>query len=175
MSLLTTLLPLAGVALGSSGTLFGQYLSTRVEADRERRRDSSAQRAERKEAIMAFLSAAQEAEQYADRISSGAAPDESEIRDRVHALWLAKKLTELVCSPPTAQAAHDYTLVLHRLLNGPPAPEPSKRELRYAFMEAARLELGTRSGPLRRMLPEQRTAPGRGAGDHAAPQRTGDE
>lgn len=152
MSWSTAILPLAGVALGSTGTLVGQYLSTRVEARREKRAYDGAQRTERKEAIMEFLSAAQQAELLSDQIDSGEHPEDSEVRDRVHALWLAKKLPELVCSPSTAQAAHDYTLALHKILRGEASPTGSatKRDLRYAFLEAARQELGTTSGSLRR-------------------------
>jgi hypothetical protein len=54
-----TILPLAGVALGSAGTLVGQYLTTRVTVRREEREQAAAERAERKEAIMGFLSSAQ--------------------------------------------------------------------------------------------------------------------
>lgn len=154
MSWIVTVLPLAGVALGSLGTLVGQYLSTRGDTRRERREQQNAQRTERKEAILEFLSAAQRAEFTADEITSGGAPEEAEIRERIHALWLAKKLPELVCSPETAQAAHDYTLALHTLLRGDPPPEgaPAKSERRHAFLESARRELGTASAPLRRSL-----------------------
>jgi hypothetical protein len=157
MSLSTTLLPLAGVALGSAGTLIGQYLSTRVEARRVRFEQFSAERAERKEALMEFLSAAQRVELCLDRLSMGEELEDSEKWESLHALWLAKKVPELVCTPAVAQAAHDYTLALHRLLRGQ-APEegaPSKRELRYVFIEAARRELGVDADPLRRDFPAE--------------------
>ncbi|MGI8329948.1 hypothetical protein ACRYCC_08270 [Actinomadura scrupuli] len=152
MNWVTTVLPLAGVVLGSSGTLIGQYLSTRVDARREQHEHRVAERAERKQAIMDFLSAAQKVELLSDEADSGSSPDSTEIRAHLHALWLAKKLPELVCSTEVAQAAHDYTLALHELVRGRAAPgdEPRKRELRYAFMEAARGELGAMGGPLRR-------------------------
>ena len=72
-------------------------------------------------------------------------------------LFGAKKLPELVCSPAVAQAAHDYTLALHGLIRGQLSVDsaPAKRELRFAFLEAARKELGTPSGPLRREGPSQ--------------------
>lgn len=150
VSVATTVLPLAGVALGSAGTLIGQYLSTRVEARRARFEQASAERSERKEALMEFLSAAQQVELFLDRLSMGERVEESEKWQYLHSLWLAKKVFELVCSPSVAQAAHDYTLALHALLRGQDAGAQSKRELRFAFMEAARRELGTVDEPLRR-------------------------
>ncbi|MFB4304891.1 hypothetical protein [Actinomadura sp. GTD37] len=157
MSVSTTILPLAGVVLGSAGTLIGQYLSTRVEARRARFEQANAERSERKEALMEFLSAAQQVELCLDRLSMGQQLEDSEKWQRLHTLWLAKKVPELVCSPPVAQAAHDYTFALHALLRGQDTEEgtPAKRELRFAFMEAARRELGTASEPLRRDPPAQ--------------------
>jgi hypothetical protein len=146
-----TILPLAGVALGSASTLVGQYLTTRVAVRREQREQSTAERAERKEAILGFLSSAQSVELLLDRSPNGHAHD-SGARDELHALWLAKKACELVCSAQLAQAAQDYTLTLHDLLrSGIPTEQPAtKRELRYAFIEAARTELGVQDAPLRR-------------------------
>jgi|SRR5437868_6161948 len=154
MSVSTVVLPLVGVALGSLSTLIGQYLSTRVDVRRAKHEEASAERAERKEAIMDFLSAAQQAELLLDRFASGQQRDEPEIYDRLHALWLAKKVPELVCSPAVAQAAHDYALALHKLLREQPMPAgPTKREFRFAFLEAARKEFAIASEPLRRDSP----------------------
>ncbi|MEV5711292.1 hypothetical protein [Actinoallomurus sp. NPDC052274] len=154
MTWYATVLPLGGVVLGSAGTLFGQYLSTRVDARRERRAQVTAERAERKEAILGFLSAAQSVELYLDRRdTAGSREDDGEAGDRLHALWLAKKTCELVCSDGAAQAAHDYTLVLHDLVRARPKGPAGKRELRHAFMEEARSELGIEGRPLRRELP----------------------
>ncbi|WP_433238556.1 hypothetical protein [Actinomadura nitritigenes] len=146
---------MAGVALGSAGTLVGQFLSTRVDARRARFERDSAERAERKGALMEFLSAAQQVELCLDRLSLGEEVEESEKWQHLHALWLAKKVPELVCTPSVAQAAHDYTMGLHSLLRGQAAEvgAPAKRELRFAFMEAARAELGVASEPLRRDPP----------------------
>ncbi|WP_460356976.1 hypothetical protein [Actinoallomurus acanthiterrae] len=150
-----TLLPLAGVALGSGGTLVGQYLTTRVDARRQRREQLAAERGERKEAILGFLSAAQSVELLLDgQAFTGRHPEDDEVMDQLHALWLAKKSCELVCSAELAQAAHDYTLALHRLVRGESRTEGAtpKGELRWAFMETARRELGVEDAPLRRDL-----------------------
>ncbi|GAA1896292.1 hypothetical protein GCM10009736_75890 [Actinomadura bangladeshensis] len=116
---------------------------------------ASAERSERKTVLMDFLSAAQQVELCLDRLSMGEQVDDSEKWQLLHALWLSKKAPELLCSPPVAQAAHDYTSELHALLRGQVTGEgtPLKRELRFAFLEAARQELGTTSEPLRRDPP----------------------
>lgn len=147
-----TILPLAGVALGSASTLVGQYLTTRVAVRRDQREQVSAERAERKEAIMGFLSSVQSVELLLGRGRNGYSSDDNEAWDQLHGLWLSKKSCELVCSARLAQAAHDYTLTLHDLFRSgiPREQSASKRELRYAFMEAARRELGIKSGALRR-------------------------
>ncbi|WP_141579617.1 hypothetical protein [Actinomadura sp. WMMA1423] len=121
-----------------------------MEARRARFEQATAERSERKEALVEFLSAAQRVELLLDRLSMGAHVEEPEKWELLHSLWLAKKVFELVCSSSVAQAAHDYTLVLHALLRGQDAGAASKRELRFEFMEAARRELGTGDEPLRR-------------------------
>jgi hypothetical protein len=152
-----TISPLAGVALGSASTLVGQYLTTRVAVHRDRREQVAAERAERKEAILGFLSSAQSVESLLDRCRDDFPLDNDEARDQLHALWLSKKACELVCSGSLAQAAHDYTLTLQDLvLRGLPGEVSiSKRELRHAFMEAARRELGIEDATLRRHLRSQ--------------------
>jgi hypothetical protein len=147
-----TILPLAGVALGSASALVGQYLTTRVAVRREEREQLTAERTERTEAILGFLSAAQTVELLLDRSPNSHSYADGEAWDQLHALWLAKKACELVCSAQLAQVAHDYTLTLHDLLRSgiPMEQSTTKRELRYAFMEAARKELGVEGAPLRR-------------------------
>lgn len=73
----------------------------------------------------------------------------------MHAVWLAKKVIELVCSAGAAQAAHDYTGELNsssskevRRNSGTGGLSARERELRAAFMEAARQELGYTGEPL---------------------------
>lgn len=147
-----TILPLAGVALGSASTLVGQYLTTRVTVRKDHREQLTAERAERKEAMLAFLSSAQSVESLLDRCRNDLPLDNDEARDELHALWLSKKACELVCSGLLAQAAHDYTLTMQDLvLRGRPGEVSTlKRELRHAFMEAARKELGIEDVTLRR-------------------------
>jgi hypothetical protein len=82
----TTLLPLVGVVLGASGTLVGQYLTTRVTVQRDKREQEAKERAERKEAIMGFLSAAQVVELLLDRKLIGETPSKTEAWEQLHAL-----------------------------------------------------------------------------------------
>ena len=84
-----TILPLAGVALGSTSTLVGQYLTARIAVQRDRREQVTAERAERKEAILGFLSSAQSVEALLDRYRDELPLDNDEARGELHALWLS--------------------------------------------------------------------------------------
>ena len=77
----------------------------------------------------------------------------------MHAVWLAKKIIELVCPGALAQAAQDYTLALNRASQelGPrgagrrsPALSDRERQFRAEFVEAARREMGYAGEPLLR-------------------------
>jgi hypothetical protein len=139
-----TILPLVGVALGTAGTLTGQYLATRGESRRHADQRAAEVRAECKEAIVGFLDAAQRVEQVVDDRTHGRPSAEAELDDRLHALWLAKKLLELVCGFDLASVAHKYTSTLHSLAWSTSIDEPSASQKKYRaeFMEAARRELG---------------------------------
>jgi hypothetical protein len=65
-----TVLPLVGVAIGACGTLLGQHLAIRVDARREAAGRAADQRAERKDAIIGFLSATERVEQHRGQLSS---------------------------------------------------------------------------------------------------------
>lgn len=137
----STVLALVGVVLGTAGTLLGQHLAARVEIRRDQQQRTDAERAERKEAILGFLAAAQSVELILDRRDRVLPAPEDPEDEKLHALWLTKKGVELVCAHETAQAAHDYTDALHshmRTSSPQGVRTPSKRERRYAFMEAAR-------------------------------------
>lgn len=120
---------------------------------------ADAQRAERKEAILRFLSAAEEIETLRARVAYDEhQPADADVADLTHALWLAKKLIELVCSAEVAQVAQEYTKELDRCTwklkrsewkGASPALSRGEHELRVRFMEAARRELGYRGEPLR--------------------------
>jgi hypothetical protein len=155
-----TVLPLVGVAIGACGTLLGQHLAMRVDARREAARRASDQRAERKDAIIGFLSATERVEQHRGHLSVEPGHDAGDLLELMHAVWLAKKIIELVCSGTLTQAAQDYTRELNRASQalrphstsrcGSPAFSAREQQLRAEFMETARRELGYAGGPLLR-------------------------
>lgn len=72
-SVSSTVLPLAGVVIGACGTLLGQHLALRVDARREAASRAADQRAERKDAIIGYLSATERVEQHRSQRTSRAA------------------------------------------------------------------------------------------------------
>ena len=74
---------------------------------REAARRASDQRAERKDAIIGFLSATGRVEQHRGQLSAEPGHDAWDLIELMHAVWLAKKIIELVCSCMLAQAAQD--------------------------------------------------------------------
>jgi hypothetical protein len=155
-SVSSVVLPLAGVILGSASTLIGQYLVLRGSARREAAQRTAQQRAERKDAIIGFLSAAERIEQQRGQPAGEDASAGDQLVEHMHAVWLAKKVIELVCSAELAQAAHDYTRELNlgtknfRGNAGDGGLSARERALRAAFLEAARQELGYQGEPLQR-------------------------
>jgi hypothetical protein len=151
MDVVATVLPLVGVALGTLGTLTGQYLATRGAARRHADERLAAERAERKEAIVAFLDHAQRVEQVIDARNHGRPVAEAAVDDQVHGLWQSKKVVELVCSHELSAAAHAYVRVLHNGARGAQPEGDRFIETRGAFMEGARRELGVEGPPLYRV------------------------
>ncbi len=90
------LLSLAGVALGAGGSLFGQYLLSRVSARQLEVQESAAHRAELKEAVLKFLSVASQVEKAAlSRTEGGDRPVSEELGPLVDELWLAQAEIDL--------------------------------------------------------------------------------
>jgi hypothetical protein len=156
-SISSTALPLVGVALGAGGTLLGQYLALRAGVRRDATQRASEQRGERKQAIIDFLSAAEPIEQLRGKLQEGNRGKSAVITEQMHAVWLAKKVIELVCSANLAQAAQDYTEELNagskEFARTGRAGGLSRleRQRRATFMEMARRELGYKGEPLRRL------------------------
>lgn len=145
-----TVLPLIGVALGTTGTLLGQLLATRVEARRELSKIAEGKRQERKAAIIDFLAAAQHAERIELKIITSEVVDDDQILDAIRDLWLAKKVIELTCSPEVAQTAHDYAWEINKNIHAQSleVTPHSERERRIAFIETARRQMGYTGEPL---------------------------
>jgi hypothetical protein len=100
--LLTSLLPLAGVALGSAGTFLGQYLATRETKKQARAAADARLRAERKEAILAFLDACQKVEAAAEDLYQKHDRDEAAVPALTHNMWLQQKYVDIICGPRCA-------------------------------------------------------------------------
>jgi hypothetical protein len=165
------MLPLLGVVIGACGTLLGQHMALRVDARREAARRAADQRAERKDAIISFLSAAERVEQHRGPRALRSGHDDDPLIELLHGAWLAKKVIELVCSGVLAQAAQDYTEELARASREPGksgsghqavAVSARERLLRREFMEAARREMGYAGEPLMRRAGTEANAPGAG-------------
>jgi predicted transcriptional regulator len=140
----SAILPLVGVLLGTTATLVSQYLSTRLSQREAAARRTSDQRAERKAAIVEFLDAAQRVEHLLDRVDRGGEQDEHEAGELMHRLWLSYKCAEIICSAALGQTAQEYSRELHHYVwdGRPEGPaSTSKREARYAFLDAAAKEL----------------------------------
>lgn len=174
-SVSATVLPLAGVILGAGGALLGQYMTQRVDIRREDAQRARDQRAERKDAIVGLLSAAERTEQYRGQSDADGDASGTDLIELLHAVWLAKKIIELVCSAELAQAAQDYVRELDRvcreLIRNPQAETfpLQERRLRAEFMEVARREMGYEGEPLlhrsyiEEMLPSSPDQPGTAA------------
>ncbi|MEU0662000.1 hypothetical protein [Streptomyces lavendulocolor] len=89
-----TALALAGVVLGTLGTLVGQHLATRVENRRHQWERAATERAERKAAIMDFLGSAQRIELVLDSRHLGLSDACGTDEEALHDLWLATKAVE---------------------------------------------------------------------------------
>jgi len=87
-----TILPLAGVALGTAGTLLGRRFATQADARRDAVQRTAAQRTERKETIIGFLSAAERIETIRTNVADDHDREAgADIGELTHALWPAKK------------------------------------------------------------------------------------
>jgi len=91
-----------------------------------------------------------------DSLPRGKGSDLEQITEQMHAVWLAKKVIERVCSGEVARAAHDCTRELNygskelAVGGGSGGLSGRERELRAPFLEAARRELGFAGDPLQR-------------------------
>ena len=128
-SVSSAILPLAGIVIGASGTLLGQRQAMRVDARREAARRSLDQRAERKEAIIGFLGATERVEQHRGQLATESTHGATDLIELMHAVWLTKKIIELVCPGILAQAAG-----LHLRAQ----PDGPRSSLRAEFMEGLR-------------------------------------
>ncbi|MGW1738138.1 hypothetical protein ACWCPQ_04940 [Nocardia sp. NPDC001965] len=95
-TLVTSLVPLLGAALGASATLLVQRNSTRQSRHEFLAESRLAHREELKSAILAYLEAAQRLQTEFDIRERGGTP--ADPRRLIEGVWLAEKQVELLCS-----------------------------------------------------------------------------
>ncbi|MGY0231339.1 hypothetical protein [Longispora urticae] len=143
---MATVLPLIGVALGSAGTLVGQFLATRETKKQARANAAAALRAERKEAILAFLDIVQRVERVAERRYQNDNRFVEGSPDLTHEMWYRQKCIDIVGSRELRGPAYELADRLMKATYGkmPKGVEvwPYIGEKRDPFLKAARTELG---------------------------------
>ncbi|MFE9636744.1 hypothetical protein [Streptomyces sp. NPDC006463] len=132
------LLSLAGVALGAGGSLFGQYMVSRVSSRQLEVQESAAHRAELKNVILKFLSIASQVEKAAlTRPVAGTATDPV-LDQLVDDLWLAQAEIDLAArSAPLRGATYRYAGRVAEAARGEIADASALRGAQVQFMDAA--------------------------------------
>jgi len=143
-ALAPALLSLAGVGLGTVGSLVGQHLSSRVSRHQHDAQQWAAHRTELKASITQFLDLVQRV-QAARRIDGGTRPADSTAERLVNELWLAQHEIDLVAvSEELRGATYRYARCLTVATTGEPHEgnrDDFLREAQVAFMDAARQDL----------------------------------
>jgi hypothetical protein len=167
--LVATVLPLVGVVLGSAGTFAGQYLATRETKKQADAAAVAATRAERKEAILAFLNVCQKVERAAEHRYQHDNKFVEGSPELTHEMWFRQKCLELVAGSRVRSTAFQYA---DRLMAATYGRLPKGKEVwgfiaekREPFLDAAKEELRIASDALmRKALP-------RSEGDASPPPR----
>ncbi|MGW2330378.1 hypothetical protein ACWC5C_32115 [Streptomyces sp. NPDC001700] len=133
------LLSLAGVALGAGGSLFGQYLVSRVSARQLEVQESAAHRAELKDAVLKFVSIALRVEKAAlTRSDGGGTAADPALGQLLDDLWLAQAEIDLAArSEPLRGAAYRYAFRLAEAARDEIADASALRGPQVQFMDAA--------------------------------------
>ncbi|WP_234362716.1 hypothetical protein [Streptomyces formicae] len=133
------LFSLAGVVLGAGGSLFGQYLVSRVSARQLDVQESAAHRAELKGAVLKFVALASKVEKRASTHPEGRGTEADAALGRlVDDLWLAQAEIDLAArSEPLRGAAYRYASRLAEVAGGETADTSVLRGPQVQFMDAA--------------------------------------
>jgi len=136
---------LLGALLGSMTSVLVYRMQARLAEQERAGRRAAASRAERKEAVRAFISAGREVEALAEAREAHKEIDDDAVRHAVNLMWLAVTEVELFCADQTGRAAVQFTEDLRDTAFG---RHPSEREVwqhlaesRVRFLKAARTEL----------------------------------
>ncbi|MFI9155592.1 hypothetical protein [Streptomyces sp. NPDC053367] len=131
------LLSLAGVVLGAGGSLFGQYLVSRVSARQVEVQEAAAHRAEVKDAVLRLVGVALRLEKSALTRSEGGGAD-ADLGQLVDELWLAQAEIDLAARSESLRgAAYRYAFSLAAAARGDTADVSELREPQARFMDAA--------------------------------------
>ncbi|MET9486714.1 hypothetical protein [Nocardia sp. NPDC006630] len=162
--------PLVGVAIGTVGTLTAQFMAMHTNSALSRASHRLTLRADRRDAIYAFLDAAQVADEVADLKHLGKGFDENQAREAMHQTWFRYKCIEVIGSAELRSRALAYTFRMNESVWGDlPTGQTVwtfMKEHREPFLEAARVELDAsdlsvvrrRPWPFRRALATSTTS-----------------
>ncbi|MFD8826881.1 hypothetical protein ACFV1C_31570 [Streptomyces sp. NPDC059605] len=138
------LLSLAGVALGAGGSLLGQFLVSRMSARQLEFQESTAHRAELKDAVLKFLSIASQVEKAVlgrpsgDGVAVDGFAIDPELDLLVDDLWLAQAEIDLAAgSEPLRGATYRYAAGLAEAARGGTNDTSALRGPQARFMDAA--------------------------------------
>lgn len=149
-ALAPALFSLAGVLVGAIGSLAGVLLSTRTSRDQLKATQRAALRAEKREAVLAYLRTMQECQQFVSHVVGGTVTG-SEREDQSSTfekeIWLAQKALALSASAQLRRASFALTERMdHVMFNDLPDGQalwPYLTPLQDVVIEAARNDLDT--------------------------------
>ncbi|MEU1600960.1 hypothetical protein ABZ468_51745 [Streptomyces sp. NPDC005708] len=142
---LTTLLSLAGVGVGSAASFAAQYLTSRETKAQAAATAAAALRAERKQALHDFLESCQRVERAAEHRFQNDNRFVEGSPTLTHDMWFRLKCLDLVSSRRLNDAAYQFAdRLMKATYGGPPNGKDVWEfinEKRGPFMEAAKVEL----------------------------------
>jgi hypothetical protein len=128
-----------GLRRFAGGSLFGQYLVSRVSTRQLEVQESAVHRAELKDAVLKFVRIALQVEKVAlTRSDAGGTAADSEPRQLIDDLWLAQAEIDLAArSEPLRGATYRYAFRLAEAARGEITDASSLRGPQVQFMDAA--------------------------------------
>jgi hypothetical protein len=133
--LITVAGTLGGTAFGSAFTLFANRQTRRQTEKLALEAKQSALRDDRRDAIYAFIEAAQEVDRHVDAMTQNEHREDEPARAAMHQLWYRYNCIKVLASERLGQAAQDFTWRLHCALW---LPLPSEYEDVYVYMTEER-------------------------------------
>ncbi|WP_416565526.1 hypothetical protein [Nocardia testacea] len=116
-TLLASLTPLLGAALGASATLLVQRSSARQSRVESLAESRLAHREELKSAILAYLETAQRLQSELDVRERDGAPED--LKRLIESVWLAEKRVEIICSDALRARIVAHAEGLHTVVRDP--------------------------------------------------------